>query len=771
MDDLLEALREYGALRDGDLGADVVRQRSLAAIEPAYADASSSDSLLPSTLREALHSSGFERLHQHQADAIRHALAGSNVVLQAPTASGKTLAFQVPMLDSLKRRGTHALMIYPNKALALDQRDQLNRLTTRMRSSPIESWWYDGDVNSMQRKALREYPPSILITNPDMLHMSFLGYSDLWSQFLSGLRWVIVDEIHEYRGYFGSNVAMILRRFSHHLASRGVNPQFFLSSATCANAREHAENLTGRRFVEVNAVRSMRPSRQFTFVQPSIPDYQYWDILQLRAVNAGLACLSREKSVLVFCPTRKFTEACHRIAMRRVEELREDRGWKISPDVIRVFRGGLSTEERHNVQAGLKSGAVRLVFTTNALEMGIDIGGLDGIIMAGFPDSMMSAWQRIGRAGRSWDSNAFVLYYSRNNPLDRFYAENLDSFLNKPLDDLVVNPDNEDLIEKHLPSLLFETPGQVSGDRFLGSAMSRAARRKLRGGARVVTSGRWRPHGALNVRGGGSGMFTLKEGSKEIGTLSGQQQFREAYERAIYMHGGRNYRVAEISLTGRGGEITLSSVDPGLSTNATMATFITEQEIYDGKRWVTDGSAISTFYGKALITEVLNAVEEVDERTGDVVDRWKPSFNSAKFDNAHAFWIDEEVASGLATEGIGAFQHLLRLGALFSIPLDAHDIYAHALLKEQKAYLVESYPGGIGIVKKVLERWRSVLEVGIRVAEGCRCRKGCPNCIVPPRSRIDVDKTAGIRLARQVIESTSGRADFVFRGGLWEPGD
>ena len=173
--------------------------------------------------------------------------------------------------------------------------------------------------------------------------------------------------------------------------------------------------------------------------------------------------------------------------------------------------------------------------------MGIDIGGLDGIIMAGFPDSMMSAWQRIGRAGRSWDSNAFVLYYSRNNPLDRFYAENLDSFLNKPLDDLVVNPDNEDLIEKHLPSLLFETPGQVSGDRFLGSAMSRAARRKLRGGARVVTSGRWRPHGALNIRGGGSGMFTLKEGSKEIGTLSGQQQFREAYERAIYMHGGRNY--------------------------------------------------------------------------------------------------------------------------------------------------------------------------------------------------------------------------------------
>lgn len=172
MDDLLDALRDFGALRDGDLGGDVVRQRSLPAIEPAYADVSTNDSRVPGMLRDAVRSCGIERLYQHQADALEHALAGSNVVLQAPTASGKTLAFQIPMLDSLKRRGTHALMIYPNKALALDQREQLSQLTKHMRGSRIESWWYDGDVDSMQRKALREYPPSVLITNPDMLHMS-----------------------------------------------------------------------------------------------------------------------------------------------------------------------------------------------------------------------------------------------------------------------------------------------------------------------------------------------------------------------------------------------------------------------------------------------------------------------------------------------------------------------------------------------------------------------------------------------------------------------
>ena len=206
-------------------------------------------------------------------------------------------------------------------------------------------------------------------------------------------------------------------------------------------------------------------------MRPDIPDYQYWDILQLRTVLAGLACVAEGKSVLAFCPTRKFAEACYPKAMRELEKHEEAGEPLVDPSAVRVFRSGLAAEERHDVQEGLKSGAVRLVFTTNALEMGIDIGGLDGIILAGFPDSMMSAWQRIGRAGRSWDSEAFVLYFARNNPLDRFYAANLDTFLAKPLDDLVVNPENEDLVDKHLPSLLFETPMLTGDAEVLGPAM------------------------------------------------------------------------------------------------------------------------------------------------------------------------------------------------------------------------------------------------------------------------------------------------------------
>ena len=200
------------------------------------------------------------------------------------------------------------------------------------------------------------------------------------------------------------------------------------------------------------------------------------------------------------------------------------------------------------------------------------------------------------------------------------------------------------------------------------------------------------------------------------------------------MHGGRTYHVKEISQTSNGGEINLESAEPYLRTNPAIFTTVTEQDIYDACKWILNGAVITAFFGKVLITEALNSIEEVDERTGEVQDRWRPGTNSAKFDNAHAFWVQDETPSNIAAIGTTALQQLLRVGALFSIPLDAHDIFPHAVAKDQKAYIVESYPGGIGIARKAFERWRNILNVGIDVAENCKCSKGCPNCIVPPHS-------------------------------------
>lgn len=602
-----------------------------------------------------------------------------------------------------------------------------------------------------------------------MVNSTFLGHSDLWDSFLSNLRWVIVDEMHEYRGYFGSNVSLLLRRFAFHLSKRGVSPRFFLCSATCANAKEHAENLTGLEFVEVNAANSMRPWREFTFISPDIPDFRYWEILQLRAVNAALACLHAGKSLLVFCPTRKFAETCVGIAKREIDRLREDRSIELDPDVVRVFRAGLSAEERHEIQEGLKQGHTRLVFTTNALELGLDIGGLDGVILAGFPDNMMAAWQRIGRAGRSWQSEAFVLYFARNNPLDAFYASNLATFLEKPLDDLVASASNEELVQKHIPALLFETEDLSEGESILGDALHRAARAVQQSGATPVRNTRYRPHHAVDLRGAGGQRFAVKDGESEIGTLSGQQQFREAYQRAVYLHGGKKYRVNEISLTGDGGEVSLTTAEPYLRTDAKLFTMLTEQDIYAGNRWLRDGAAVSTYYGKVLMTETMTAVEEINEQSGEVIDRWVPSTNSAQFANSHAYWVCLEAENQEAAGAFVTLQHLLRVGALFTIPLDSHDIGPHCDVRQQKAYLVESYPGGIGIARKALERWQEILKAGIGVAKSCSCSRGCPNCVVPPRSRDEIDKTKGIALAEELMDIAQEGPHSTFANGLWKP--
>ena len=673
------------------------------------------------------------------------------------------------MLDTLVREGGHGLMIYPTKALAFDQREQLERLARHIGEPRIESWWYDGDTPPEIRTVLRGSPPSIIITNPDMLHNSFLAHCDKWNRVLDDLRWVIVDEVHEYRGYFGSNVAMILRRLSHHLAKRHVHPQFFLCSATCSNAREHAESLTGLLFEEINAGESMRPERQFYFVQPRILGHRYWDILQLRVVNSGLACMAHEKSVLVFCPTRKFAESCHGKASRRVEDLRESGVADLDLDAIRVFRAGLSTEERQKIQNGLKSGEIRLAFTTNALELGIDIGSLDGVILAGFPDSMMSAWQRIGRAGRHWNAKAFVVYFARNNPLDRFYAANLRMFLDKPLDDLVINPGNETLVDRHVPCLLYETPNLNGGKHVLGSPLHAAALEKLQAGFKPVVMGNYRPHFGLDIRGGGGGMYALQHGSQEIGTMSQQQQFREAYQDAIYMHGGATYRVAEVSAAATGGTITLARAEPFLRTNAYLVATVQDQTIFSAHRWTAGSIALHAAYGQVSITEANHNIEEIDERTGEVLRRWKPEFNSARFSNAHAFWLTQETGSAGTPGSLAALQHILRLGVLFSIRADAHDTFSHSVANQQKVYICENYSGGIGIVEKVLVKWRTILEVGIGVAEACGCKQGCPNCIVPPRSRDELDKRAGISLARSLLRATRADPDFEFVNGLWEP--
>ncbi len=375
----------------------------------------------------------------------------------------------------------------------------------------------------------------------------------------------------------------------------------FLSTATCANPKEHARTLTGRDVEVVSASEVFRPQRHFIFVDPDIRDFRYRDILRLRVQQAALTALAEGLQVLVFCPTKRFLEE----AFRNCQRSAMDRG--LDRDKISPFHADLKSEDRQEIQQKIKSGDISVVFTTNALELGLDIGGLDGVILAGFPPSIMSAWQQIGRAGRSWDKDAFVLFYAMNDPIDRFFVGNLNAFLNKPFDELVIDPANEELVENHLASLAEETDGKLipSEEHILGSPFYSAARED---GGRPPSGG-YKPQIHLNIRGGIGPSFRLKRGNDEIGQISAMRRFREAYIGAIFTFFGHKYLVHSHEENA----VVLTDAEQNQRTDPGFFTALYTTNIFDGFGY----GDIEVYYGSLNVVMNFTGYKLVDERTGD----------------------------------------------------------------------------------------------------------------------------------------------------------
>ena len=747
LENLLRQLYEFKALRNDD----EIQRGLVERIQPRSADGW--PAALHPRVCDALAASGIPNPYQHQADAIELSLQGHDVVLESPTASGKTLAFTAPMLHTLlKDPNAHALMIYPLKALAFDQRMQIRPLCE---SLGIESWPYDGDTDKEHKDVMRLNPPQILLTNPEYLNMSFLGWKDKWAGLLSKLKFVVIDEMHEYRGFFGSNMALLLRRFFLQLERLGASPRFFLSTATCANPEEHAMNLTGRHAKVISARNILRPQRHFLFVKPDIPDYRYWQILQLRIEQAALAILQEGMQALIFCPTKRFLEE----AFRECQAKANERGF--DPDLLSAFHADLNNRRRQEIQQKIKSRDIRVIFTTNALELGLDIGGLDGVALAGFPPNIMSAWQQVGRAGRGWDKDAFVLFYAMNDPIDRFFVSNVNAFLNRPFDHLVVDPNNGKLIDNHLASLIEETGGQLhESDRdILGEPFYNAANED---GGQPIRG--WRPQPYLNLRGSIGRSYKLKRGNEELGQISEMRRFREAYLGAIFTFFGRKYRVRSHEENA----IVLEDAEPNLRTDASFYTVLHQNQIHDGlacgEQQIFHGTLNfqMNFSGYKL-------VEEGSEEVRDVVS----SHDALYQNNLHAVWFNLTTHDVNET-GVGALENLFRVGAMFVIPADRFDTSTSAKLKDGlTVYYYENYEGGIGVARKFYEVWPDVLRKGIKIAADCPCAKGCQNCIEPAKSwstsNLDIDKWAGIELGKKLLKAYNEGPDHKFQNGRMVP--
>ena len=590
-----------------------------------------------------------------------------------------------------------------------------------------------------------------------MLHQSFLANWDKWEQFLKDVQFFVIDEIHEYRGYFGTNMSLLVRRFLRKLYELGNHCQLILASATCANPQEHAFRLTGRRLNLIQNESVIHPNQNFAFINPNLPPHRYYRLYIHRIVRAGLACLKRNLSVVVFVPTRRFAEEAASKARREAESFGLD-GNRIAP-----YRAGYKSDERRHIEDGLRSGEYQLVFSTNALELGIDIGRLDVCILAGFPDSVMSAWQRIGRAGRKWDKQAYILFYALDNPIDQFFVSNLNAFLEKPLDEITVGLENEELIKKHVPCLLYERTKPITKEdkTILGDYFWEKAYEAQKDFQPVR---KYKPHFRVAIRNTSAANYKLMYNGESIGTISGEQAGREAYIGAIYKHFGKSYKVKS-----RGAdEITLEKTSPRERTESLTYTTITGSNILKAIRY---RKTIEWFYGVLTIYDNFRGYKLIDEETGEILQEQLQDNVTATKRSVQGCWltIQESSLNNLnhIEERLAFVRYLLRTGTTFIIPCDRFDLGSYYSNNPPTAYIYETVPGGIGIVEKLFQIWPKALERGIKMAEECsrKCVRGCPYCLHIERydKRIPIfKKIYGIELAKKLLCMTEDKSYEVF---------
>ena len=458
---LQSALERFGTVARPDTPDGwITAVRTLPARDAVFADWPDG---LDSRLRTALEAGGLSQLYSHQASVIQHALAGRNVVVTTPTASGKTLCYNAPTLSRiLAEPSSRALYLFPTKALAQDQLAGLHELCEhiqRTTESEIGVFTYDGDTPQDARRAIRTRA-HVVLSNPDMLHSGILPHHPRWAKLFENLRFVVIDELHAYRGVFGSHLSNVVRRLRRICRHYGSDPVFICSSATIANPRDLAERLVEAPFELVEESGAPRGEKLFLFVNPPVVNRQLGIRRSCLGETRRVAgeFLRRHLQLIVFCQSRLATEIL-------TTYLKEDfNGVPGASDRIRGYRGGYLPKRRREIERGLRDGTVQAVVSTNALELGVDIGALDVAVMAGYPGTIAGTWQRAGRAGRRSGRSAALLVAS-SAPIDQFVVRHPSYFFDASPEHALVNPDNLHILLDHIKCAAFELPFDAA-DRF-----------------------------------------------------------------------------------------------------------------------------------------------------------------------------------------------------------------------------------------------------------------------------------------------------------------
>lgn len=743
-------------------------------------------------LVEALRAKGIEQLYTHQAEAMTHALAGRNVVIITPTASGKTLCYNGPVLSSILRDpSSRALYLFPTKALAQDQLAELHALSELVGSeTPIGVFTYDGDTPADARRAIRTRA-HIVLSNPDMLHSGILPHHPRWAKLFENLRYVVIDELHAYRGVFGSHLGNILRRLHRICRHYGSDPTFICTSATIANPVELAERLTERPMTLVNTSGAPRGEKFFLFVNPPVVNQQ----LGIRrsylseARRVTLEFLKRKLQVILFAQSRLATE----ILTTYLKDACE--GPPGSPEMVRGYRGGYLPNRRREIERGLREGSVRAVVSTSALELGIDIGALDVSVMAGYPGTIAATWQRAGRAGRRSGRSAAVLVAS-SAPLDQFVIRHPSYFFDASPEHALINPDNLQILLDHIKCAAFERPfaadetfGQEDVQQILGVLGEE--------GFVHAADGQWNwthesyPADAVSLRSISSDNFVIVDithGTKVIGETDYTSAPSTLHEKAIYIIEGQLFQVERLDWEGR--KAYVRSVDCDYYTDAITYSKVTILETFDTAALDAAADAVASDAGAAEGAAEASASDGALDRpkafgshgevhvVSRVVGFKKIRFytnenvGSGELDlpehqmHTTSYWLTIPAAmlarlpysSDDRRDGISGMAYAMRSIAQLLLMCDRQDIglsvdtgspesapaetlragrgamAAKAPLVagvDPKIFVYDNYPGGIGFSAPLFRMQEDLLRATRELVTECECDAGCPSCVGP----------------------------------------
>ncbi len=679
----------------------------------------------------ALAAQGVGALYSHQAETWEAVAHGESVVVTSGTASGKSLAFSLPVLDAIAReRAVRALFLYPTKALAQDQARWLARLGLRSLRPAI----YDGDTPIEQRAHIRRSANAIL-TNPDMLHVGVLPHHDRWGDVLHNLRVVVVDEAHVYRGVFGSHVGNVLRRLRRLALAYGADPVFVLATATIANAGELASALTGLDVRVVSTDTSPRAEREVVLWNPELVDAE----LGLRASPLGDASrlvaglVERGLRVICFTKSRKAAELVHRFASDRLDPARARR--------LAPYRAGYTPEQRREIERRLVEGELLGVTATDALELGIDIGSLDCAISVGFPGTVASLRQQWGRAGRR-DRGLAVLVASED-ALDQFFVDEPSALLERTAEAALIDHATPRILDGHVLAAAYEGPLTEADADVLGpEALERAARlpELEPTPAGFVWRGRDTPAARVSLRSGDQSAFVIveEETGAVLGTAEQERAFSTVHQGAVYLHLGDQYGVTTLAL-----ETRTALVRPVAVDWYTQARKETETSIVESLR-SQHVAGVELHHGRIAVSEQVVGYQRKAIADGSVIDTTPLDLPETSFETEGVWfspgpWLLEGIDTmPTLVSALHAAEHaLISLLPLFAM-CDRWDIgglstNVHDQTGLPTIFVYEGHAGGVGITERGFDCFAEWAADTARLLERCPCRKGCPSCVQSPK--------------------------------------